>query len=67
MKKLGFNAKVYELIMRCLTSVSYSILYNGFPSGRFTPSRGFRQGDPITIFVPNMCGRILFTVERCRE
>ena len=40
--KLGFQESWVELIMECITSVSYSILVNGEPKGMITLSRGLR-------------------------
>ena len=41
--------------MLCVTTISYSILVNGEPKGLFHPSRGIRQGDPISPFIFLLC------------
>lgn len=42
MVEMDFNNGWVNLIMRCVTSVSYSILVNGVPQESFKPSRGIR-------------------------
>ena len=42
MKKIGFHDKWISLMMMCVTTVSYSVLINGEPKGRITPSRGLQ-------------------------
>lgn len=42
MQKLGFDGKWRALIMRCVTTVSYSIKINGKPRWHIIPSRGVR-------------------------
>jgi hypothetical protein len=44
--QMGFHSRWVELIMRCVSTVNYSIKINGELSTPFAPERGLRQGDP---------------------
>lgn len=42
MENMGFDQRWVTLVMRCVTSVSYSLLINGSLKEKFAPSRGIR-------------------------
>ena len=48
MVKLGLPEVWIDRVMKCVTTPTFSVCINGKAYGKISPTRGIRQGDPLS-------------------
>lgn len=62
LKAMNFDLKWISWIHAILSTTRISVLVNGSPAKEFSPSRGLRQGDPISPLLYNLVGKALHSM-----
>lgn len=60
--QVGFDAHLVQLIMRCTSQATLSVLENGVQLESFNPSGGIQQSDPLSPYLFVLCMEVLCSI-----
>ncbi|XP_073137032.1 uncharacterized protein [Henckelia pumila] len=66
MNCMGFSSYWILRIMDFLHNTQFMLIINGSPSGTFRPTRGLRQGCPLSLYLFLLCSQGLSSLLKCQ-